>query len=71
MTQEEVFEWLSNVSWFVLWAMTICASILIVGFIAGYASEKAADREGRCINSACETVCKDGQRFKRHEGCAK
>ena len=28
------------------------------------------EREVQCINSACESVCKQGAKFVRHQGCS-
>lgn len=72
MTQEEVTLWLNKLMMACLGLVFLCGVVLFVGFTAGYATEKYAEvRSAKCINSACETPCKPGQKFKRHEGCVK
>jgi hypothetical protein len=68
MTHEEVYIWLIKLMVACLWVIGICAAILVVGGVAGYATEKYA-QEARCINSACDKSCKVGARFVRHQGC--
>jgi hypothetical protein len=70
MTQEEVYGFLVKLMAAALWVVGVCAAILIVGGVAGYATEKYA-QEARCINSACDQPCKVGARFVRHQGCSK
>ena len=70
MTYEEVMGWLMKLMAAALWIMGICALILVTGFTAGYITEKVA-KDGRCINSACDTQCKVGARFVLHQGCVK
>ena len=70
MTQEELYAWLVKLMVACLWVIGVCAAILVVGGVAGYASEKYA-RSERCINSACTDPCKTGARFVRHQGCQK
>jgi hypothetical protein len=71
MTHEEVYMWLIKLMVACLWVIGICAAILIVGGVAGYATEKYAQKDPRCINSACEQQCKPNARFVRHQGCSK
>ena len=68
MTHEQVYGWLVNVMGACLWLMAVCASILILGFSAGYATETYAIKNARCINAACDQPCKPGARFVRHAG---
>jgi len=69
MTQEEVLEFLNKVMNACLVFIAFTVFIFILFSSAGYAVEKY--REAKCINSACETKCKENARFIRHEGCLK
>ena len=71
MTQEEVMTFLVKIMAACLWMIGITATILIVGFSAGYVTEKFSHKDPRCINAACDTKCKPNARFVRHEGCEK
>jgi hypothetical protein len=69
MTHEFVMTWIIRLMGFAAWVIVVCASILITGFAAGYATETYAIKNARCINSACDQPCKPGARFVRHQGC--
>jgi len=71
MTHEEVMDWIITAMSWCLHLMLLCTMILVVGFGAGYATEKYAQKDPRCLNSACEQQCKPNARFVRHQGCVK
>jgi hypothetical protein len=75
MTQEDLMDLLVALMDLAVWLIIVAATVLAVGFTAGYFTERfaleaQAQRTDRCINSACDgTQCKS--RFVRHQGCEK
>lgn len=67
ITAEAVLEWARN-------ALAIIGAAAILIITLGYLGYKSvavppAAVSDKCINSACDTACKAGARFKRHAGC--
>ena len=76
MSLEDVLNWIEGIMNFCLYAMAVAAVIVVVGFTAGYFTERFAVevrevRPARCLNSACDQTCKPNGRFVRHQGCEK
>jgi hypothetical protein len=69
MTQKTVAKWLSWLMAIALWGMAVTASIMVLGFTAGYATEKYAQAQ-RCARGMCDDgACRPHPRFIKRKGC--
>lgn len=71
MTQKTVAKWLGFLIGLAFWGMVVTSSILVLGFTAGYATEKYAQAQ-RCARGMCDDgSCKSHPRFVKRKGCEK
>jgi hypothetical protein len=55
MTHEELMDIIDKVMSVMLWAMVVCASIIVIGILSGYVVEALAQE--RIISGQCTVGC--------------